>query len=780
MRLTQRTQKHAFLFLTLLVACGMGLQAGNIYVAPGATGDGSMASPFGTIAQAAAKVTAGDTVFIAGGTYSEMAIRPAASGNATRNIVFCPWPETGEVVLTKADNVLSDETIDLFNLANLSYIWIERVTFKDMVYVQSCVNLRRASNCVVTGCKVEGIGHEEVATTYEGISMIYMNNAQDCVVSNCLFQNLYGDAVNLIGQDTKRNLISGNTFVSLRGKKRSWETTGLYKYSSAITASDTSFGNNVFCFNHITGGQDGVWLDRDGSRNLIVRNFGNGGERLVFNESRCAGNWFQENVAINMLESGYRSALYAGTNWSFDSRYINNVAYNCKTGIHLHKSKHNEVRNNIVYGGTNYSLIMTDSACFYGGNFFRNNLWRMMSKSACIQYQGKSVTPAAFAQKEQETGGIYDKIPGFVSTIAKPSSYLLKEGSACIGSGDGGIDMGAYPLYAFSDMGCDQTRTTTSVQPGVAELVTETTRGEQHPIIVSLAKPLQETAVVRIVPVAGDAIAGVDYELADSLVTFLPGETRKEVLIRFMGEETEFSKLLLLRLCNEVNIPYDGRSYAAFKLITLSEREALLNTDIYLEAESGAVGALWQTVADSKASGGKYVTVRSGNNSSNSAPADNSGLVSISFTVSRPTTYMLWLRTICPNANDDSFWLRLDNEEWVMWNNIPGSSTWQWNLAPRTYTMLEGEHVLHIGYREDGAKLDKLLFTCLGTTPEGMGGEATAIQAAVDDGVLDMADVSYYDLSGRKLSGRPEQGVVIARTRMRDGSIRTDKIAFQP
>ncbi len=770
-------KKGLFIFLLVYVGLCLKIHSKNYYVAIGGSGSGTIASPYGKISKAASMVSAGDTVFIAGGEYCEMNIKPKTSGTESKIIVFCPWPGTGEVIITKDSNTLTDEESDIFNLTDLGHIWLQGITFKGMKYLKSCINLKRATHCVVTGCKIIANGHEEIATSSDGVSMITMNNSQYCVVSNCYFEKIYGDAVNLVGQNTKNNLISGNTFVDLKGKKRSWDTGG-YKFSSSITGSDTSFGNNVMCFNHITGGQDGIWLDRDGSRNLIIRNFGNGGQRLVFNESRCAANWFQENVAINMQESGYRSALYAGTNWSFDSRYINNVAYKCKNGIYLHKSKHNEVRNNIVYAPTDYCLIMTDSACHYGNNYFRNNFWRSTTKSTCIQYKGKAISPSAFARNEGETGALSSGVPGFVAMKSSPSDYMLKDGSVCIGSGEDGLDMGAYPIYAFCDMGCDLERTVSGIQPYIEELVTEAVRGEEHTITIRLEKAATKEVCIKLIPVAGDMREVVDYELADTVMTFLPGEVKKQTTIRFVGEESEFSKLLLLRLCGVDNTPFEGRSYTAFKLITLVERESLLHSDIYLEAENGTVGSLWQTLTDKKASGGKYVTVKSGNNSNDSAPADKKGWVSIRFEVTRPTTYILWMRTICANTNDDSFWIRLDNEEWSSWNGIPTSSQWQWNQCPRTYTMLEGEHTLHIGFREDGAKLDKLLLSCQGTIPEGMGEDVTPIvMASVENAKV--VSVELYNLSGVRISRPVENGITIRQTRMSDGTVIKQKVIMK-
>ena len=759
--------------IVLALYCSIG-QAKNYYVSKGATGSGTQSSPYGTIAQAAKVATAGDTVFIAGGTYSEMNIIPKNSGSEAKgHIVFCPLPESGEVIISKDDNVSDDQNSTVFNLADKKYIWVQGLTFKDMAYLMSCLDMTRTTNSVVTGCRFLNLGNNQIAPQWGGNSLIWLYHSQDCIISNCYFKDIYGDGISYCGQDTKRNLICHNSFTGLKGKHRSWDG-GNGLFSSSITGQDDSFGDNIMCFNHITGGSHGIWLDRDGSRSILVRNYGNGGQTLIFNESRCAENWIQENVAVNLTDAGYRSASYDGTNWSFDTRYINNVAYKCKFGFYIHKSKHNEMRNNIAYNNTSYNMVFTDSAYYYGGNELHNNFWYTQGKTNSILYRGKASSPSSLATTLKETGGIYTGIPGFILTTTDPSGFMLKETGKCVGTGDDGIDMGAYPLYKYADMGCDQTRVTSTYQPYIEKLVTEAVRGESYNIKVCLTKAFSETLTVRLVPVAGDAIKDVDYEMVDSILTFAPGETQKEVSINIIGDETDFGKLLLLRLChNDSYTPFEGRSYAAFKIYTKEYYESLTNSDIYLEAEDGIVGSLWQTLSDTKASGGKYVTIKSGNNSSNSAPSTAAGWVDVKFNITRPTTYVLWLRTICPNANDDSFWLRLDDEEWSQWNGIPTSSAWQWNKCPRTFTMLEGEHTLHIGYREDGAKLDKLLFSCLGTIPEGMGGSTGVI--ALNEDYQEVISTTYYDLSGRQISPLSAKGLVIKRMKMKNGITISEK-----
>jgi polygalacturonase len=135
------------------------------------------------------------------------------------------------------------------------------------------------------------------------------------------------------------------------------------------------------------------------------------------------------------------------------------------------------------------------------------------------------------------------------------------------------------------------------------------------------------------------------------------------------------------------------------------------------EAESGAVTSPMQIEADSAASGGHDVTVAAGNNSKPSAPAN--GSTAIPFTVGAAGTYKLWGRVIAPTDEDDSFWVRVDNGAWTDWNDIPTGSSWHWanvtddanSNAVVLPALAAGAHTITFAYREDGARLDRVLIT---------------------------------------------------------------------
>jgi hypothetical protein len=131
---------------------------------------------------------------------------------------------------------------------------------------------------------------------------------------------------------------------------------------------------------------------------------------------------------------------------------------------------------------------------------------------------------------------------------------------------------------------------------------------------------------------------------------------------------------------------------------------------LWLEPECGTVGAKWNIVQDPTASKGAYVTIKPGFNSTASAPADiDSNKIVIPFTIDVAGTYNFLGKCIGLTATDDSYWVRIDNGAWVSANGLAGLD-WTWGRLTIA-TLTAGPHTLSITYREDGARLDKILIT---------------------------------------------------------------------
>jgi hypothetical protein len=152
------------------------------------------------------------------------------------------------------------------------------------------------------------------------------------------------------------------------------------------------------------------------------------------------------------------------------------------------------------------------------------------------------------------------------------------------------------------------------------------------------------------------------------------------------------------------------------------------NTYLWPEAESGTLTAPMQRLTGAGASNNEFIQVAAGNNSQAAPPATGHSV--INFSVPSAGSYKVWGRVMVPTNADDSFWVRMDGGPWINWNNIPVGADWHWDdvhnaaagNALVTFTLGAGSHTLTVAYREDGARLDRVLITNeLSFTPSGLG-----------------------------------------------------------
>ena len=171
---------------------------------------------------------------------------------------------------------------------------------------------------------------------------------------------------------------------------------------------------------------------------------------------------------------------------------------------------------------------------------------------------------------------------------------------------------------------------------------------------------------------------------------------------------------------------YDGWSNGKSTFPTMDEEN--LETFTF-EAESTHYGSDWMVVADDDASGGKYLTSKEGLNSPQAVPNGNDGLLEVSFRSTKEAKYYVFARVNCPSADDDSFWLKIDDGEFAAANGL-GTRNWEW--VKLTALELEpGDHTLTMAYREDGALLDQIGITTYPFGPAGL--ESAASEAESRD-----------------------------------------------
>ncbi len=168
-----------------------------------------------------------------------------------------------------------------------------------------------------------------------------------------------------------------------------------------------------------------------------------------------------------------------------------------------------------------------------------------------------------------------------------------------------------------------------------------------------------------------------------------------------------------------------GRRYAV-KMLSLQGDTITVGRGteaVYLEPACALYGNDWDIMPYTGASNGTFVTITPGMNSTNQAPTDSAGTIYFPFTIDTAGYFSVYARMNCPNSNDDSYWVKIDDNPFQAVDGLI-TSGWQWRRFLDA-ELSAGNHTLAVAYREDGAKLDKIAIANLLYAPSGMGGEAS-------------------------------------------------------
>jgi chitodextrinase len=137
---------------------------------------------------------------------------------------------------------------------------------------------------------------------------------------------------------------------------------------------------------------------------------------------------------------------------------------------------------------------------------------------------------------------------------------------------------------------------------------------------------------------------------------------------------------------------------------------------LWVEAEAGSINTPMLVHDSNDASGGQYIEVRDGNNNIEVAP---DGLAFYKFNLKNAGIYKIWGRVGVDMHDEDAFWVKVDDENWVLWKGIEVGCNWHWdevhdtqkNNEVMTYNLEAGPHTITLTYGMDQARLDKWLIT---------------------------------------------------------------------
>ena len=525
-------------------------------------GDGSLEKPYKSIRTAALILQAGDTLLIKAGTYAEENIKFNNSGTSKAMIVLRPASQQDKVIIKHPGTEFVQKPNHIFDLNNNSYIWFEGFYFQDYICGGSAINIKGGVGNVIYNNRFQNIGNKDIND--QGQSMININTSSRNVVANNYFYDVFGDGMG-IGNVSDHNLICYNTFDTFKGKARGWAGPNSSFATNITMGAELEYVNNLVAFNSSINSRALVWLDRNGSDIIIMRNMSHNSTQFMFNESRCKRNWFYENIGYNIDGVGFETARYSGTGDAPDPRWIGNIAYNCKRGFFIHQSWRNETRNNIVVGKKGYTeanILFTELAYSQGPHIFKNNLWFTDGVEKSMKFKEVLISVDEFC-KEMGDDAYVSADPMF--TDPENGDFTLKEDSPAKDAGTMGRDLGAYSAYGPSKIGWNENQPLlTKTFAGFYVPVSEAEVGT-HTIAIELNRAAQQETTVTLQCIAGDAMEGADVDVQKTL-TFAPGERKKTFNVTVKPTAMPYDQLLAIKIVSVSNGEIGPRNLHAVRI----------------------------------------------------------------------------------------------------------------------------------------------------------------------------------------------------------------------
>jgi hypothetical protein len=164
-----------------------------------------------------------------------------------------------------------------------------------------------------------------------------------------------------------------------------------------------------------------------------------------------------------------------------------------------------------------------------------------------------------------------------------------------------------------------------------------------------------------------------------------------------------------------------GTMVAGIVCLGLIASSASAGGRVCLEAEASEPVVLPMRVVDVSAtnaagevvpgaSGGKYLEIPKG---AGNPPKVNEGEAKLAFEIDEPGDYTLWGRACWLSECNSSFTMSIDEALPFTFGKDATYKEWHWVKAPprlKQLTLARGKHVLTIRNRQDGVRLDQVLF----------------------------------------------------------------------
>jgi len=263
------------------------------------SGSGTPTQPFCTISAAATKVTAGQTVQVAAGTYPER-VAVATSGTSTAPIVFTSAPGATVTVSGQANG---------FYFSSKSWVTVNGFNVTGTTDYGIAVN--NSSNITLSNNHVTYAGQPASGLTKYGIRL---NNVTDSVVSNNTSDHNTNAGIGLVSGSTRNQVIGNRSFNNAMQYTRSAAGIHLYDAPGNVVANNISHDNEDSGINIYPGSTDCVVYN-----NVTYNNGDHGIDDSFAARATIVANSVYKNVTAGINVEGQSTGTTVANNIAVDN-----------------------------------------------------------------------------------------------------------------------------------------------------------------------------------------------------------------------------------------------------------------------------------------------------------------------------------------------------------------------------------------------------------------------------------------------------------------------------
>jgi Right handed beta helix region len=439
--------KRLSLILLAFTSAALLAQSGSTYYVSKSgsnNNSGSFTAPWLTIQHAASSVSAGATVYVEAGVYTESVTFPA-SGTASNYITFTNYP--GQTAVIDGTGLSVSGTQGLINIVNQSYITVSGFEIRN--YTTSSANPTPA------GIWVTGSG--------SGVQLLN-NIVHNITTKSEKNGNAFGIAVYGTSSTPIRNItISGNQVYSLKtGNSESLNVDGNvtnFSITSNIVHDNDNIGIDAIGFEGVgpSGSDQPKYGEISGNTVYNITSYGNPayGNQYAADGLYCDGcayTIFERNTIHNCDLNMEAASEHKGHNSSYvtirDNLFYDANAVGVSIGGYasgVGGSDHVVIVNNSLYNNNIKNQGAEFQIQYHSGstNIFENNIVYAGSQNVWIYSYVSGSTAAANWNLYYSTAGY---VQGTSITWAKKSNYKTYAAYQS-GSGEDKNSPNANPLY---------------------------------------------------------------------------------------------------------------------------------------------------------------------------------------------------------------------------------------------------------------------------------------------------------------------------------------------